>query len=52
MVHRNGKNKEGEEIEISKQVVQDVIDKVEKFVSEIDKEITKAQSSRLPRQIN
>lgn len=43
MVHRNGKNKEGEKIEISKEVVQTVIDEVEKFVTDIDEKITKAQ---------
>jgi hypothetical protein len=43
MVHRNGKNKEGEKIEITKDVVIDVITKVETFVTEIDEKITKAQ---------
>lgn len=43
MVHRNGKNKEGEKIEISKEVVQNAIDEVEKFVTDIDEKITKAQ---------
>ena len=43
MVHRNGKNKEGEEIEMSKSMVSDVITKVEIFVKAIDEEITKAQ---------
>jgi len=43
MVHRNGKNKEGEKIEITKDVVIDVIAKVETFVTEIDEKITKAQ---------
>lgn len=39
MVHRNGKNKEGQEIEISDETVNDVITKVEIFVNEIDKRI-------------
>lgn len=39
MVHRNGKNKEGETIDISKEVVDALIKRVEKFVEEIDKEI-------------
>jgi transcription elongation factor Elf1 len=43
MVHRNGKNKNGNEIELSEQVVNDVITKVEVFVKAIDEEITKAQ---------
>ena len=43
MVHRNGKNKEGEKIEITKDLVVDVIEKVEVFVKEIDEKITKAQ---------
>ncbi|MDA8910382.1 hypothetical protein N9I21_01180 [Crocinitomicaceae bacterium] len=43
MVHRNGKNKEGKKIEITKEVVIDVMAKVETFVTEIDEKITKAQ---------
>lgn len=43
MVHRNGKNKEGEKIEITKDLVIDVIAKVESFVTELDEKITKAQ---------
>ncbi|WP_149274353.1 HEPN domain-containing protein [Pareuzebyella sediminis] len=43
MVHRNGKNKEGVKIEITKELVVDVIDKVELFVKDIDEKITKAQ---------
>lgn len=45
MVHRNGKNKEGEKIEITKELVVEVIEKVELFVKNIDKKITKAQQS-------
>jgi len=41
MVHRNGKNKEGEKIEISQDVVTDVIEKVEKFVKEVESELNK-----------
>lgn len=41
MVHRNGKNKNGEKIEISREVVSSVIEKVEKFVQEIEDEIIK-----------
>jgi len=43
MVHRNGKNKEGEKIEITKELVVYVIEKVELFVKDIDEKITKAQ---------
>jgi hypothetical protein len=43
MVHRNGKNKEGKKIEITKELVIDVIDKVELFVQNIDEKIKKAQ---------
>jgi hypothetical protein len=43
MVHRNGKNKEGQKIEITKALVVDVIEKVELFVKDIDEKITKAQ---------
>ena len=43
MVHRNGKNKEGEKIEITKELVDDIIEKVELFVKDIDENITKAQ---------
>lgn len=43
MVHRNGKNKEGEKIEITKVVVTDVINKVENFVTELDEKITRAK---------
>lgn len=42
MVHRNGKNKEGEKIEISKEVVIKVIEDVENFVNDIEGKITKA----------
>ena len=42
MVHRNGKNKEGEKIDISKDVVQKIIDEVEAFVTDIDEKITRA----------
>ena len=42
MVHRNGKNKEGEKIEISKEVVNEVIIEVENFVNNIEGKITKA----------
>lgn len=45
MVHRNGKNKEGEKIEITKELVTEVIGKVELFVKDIDEKITKAQQS-------
>lgn len=41
MVHRNGKNKEGEKIEISKDVVSDVIDKVDNFVKDVETELNK-----------
>lgn len=40
MVHRNGKNKDGEKIELTKELTFDVIDKVEKFVQEIDSKLT------------
>jgi hypothetical protein len=36
LVHRNGKTKEGEQINISKEATTELIDKVEQFVSEID----------------
>ncbi len=36
MIHRNGKNKEGEEIELNQKAVKDVIDEVEIFVNSID----------------
>ena len=39
MVHRNGKNKDGEEIIISRQVVESVISRVEIFVGEIESEL-------------
>lgn len=40
MVHRNGKNKEGEKIELTKELVSEVIGKVEKFVKNIDEKLT------------
>lgn len=40
MVHRNGKNKEGEKIELTKELVSDVIRKVEEFVKNIDEKLT------------
>jgi hypothetical protein len=40
MVHRNGKNKEGEKIELTRELTSDVIDKVEKFVQDIDSKLT------------
>lgn len=40
MVHRNGKNKEGEKIELTKELASDVIDKVEKFVQDIESKLT------------
>lgn len=40
MVHRNGKNKEGERIELTKELTSDVIDKVEKFVQDIEGKLT------------
>lgn len=40
MVHRNGKNKEGEKIEITKDLISEVIDQVEKFVHDINDKLT------------
>lgn len=45
MVHRNGKNKDGQKIEITKKIVVDVIEKVESFVKDIDEKITKLSNS-------
>ncbi|MCT4587773.1 MAG: hypothetical protein N4A71_08125 [Carboxylicivirga sp.] len=39
LVHRNGKNKNGDKIKISKEVVDDVIDKVEEFAINIHENI-------------
>lgn len=44
MVHRNGKNKEGDKIEISKKVVSEVIEKVHGFVKSIEQEIHKKEN--------
>lgn len=41
MVHRNGKNKEGEKVQITKELIFDVIDKVDKFVQDINNKLTK-----------
>ncbi|MGV3611701.1 MAG: hypothetical protein ACO1N0_12165 [Fluviicola sp.] len=41
MVHRNGRTKEGEKIDISKSVVYNAIEKVEVLVNEIELEINK-----------
>jgi hypothetical protein len=49
MVHRNGKDKEGKKIEMTKELVFEVIERVELFVKEIDEKITRVQSSRRPR---
>ncbi|MBC7525282.1 MAG: hypothetical protein H7239_12700 [Flavobacterium sp.] len=40
MVHRNGKNKEGEKIELTKELVFDMIRKVEEFVNCINDKLT------------
>lgn len=45
MVHKNGKNKEGEKIEVTKELVVEVIGRVELFVQDIDEKITKAQQA-------
>lgn len=42
MVHRNGKNKEGVKINLTKNLVLDVIDKVNLFIQDIDAKITEA----------
>ncbi|NEO74727.1 HEPN domain-containing protein, partial [Moorena sp. SIO3H5] len=39
LVHRNGRTKEGQEINIDNMMVDDIISKVEKFISEIDQEL-------------
>ena len=39
MVHRNGKTKEGVDIEVSKSIVDDIISKIETFVNEINSKI-------------
>lgn len=44
IVHRNGKNKEGEKIEISKDVVYEVIKKVDAFVRYIEEVIYKKEN--------
>lgn len=46
IVHRNGKNKDGEKIEINESLIADIIDKVEKFVEEIDEKIKVHQASK------
>ncbi len=43
MVHRNGKNKEGEKIEITKELVDEVIESVKVFVQKIDEKIVEEQ---------
>jgi hypothetical protein len=48
LVHRNGKTKEGEEIEISKEAITDLIDEVEKFVGHIDAQLPKDESNDAP----
>jgi len=44
MVHRNGKNKKGETTPITRELVIDVIDKVQQFVESIDQRIAATQS--------
>ncbi len=39
MVHRNGKTKDGAEVEINEDIINDIITKVETFVNELDKKI-------------
>lgn len=39
LVHRNGRTKEGKEINIDNMMVDDIISKVEKFISEIDQKL-------------
>jgi hypothetical protein len=45
MVHRNGKNKDGEKIEISREVVAEVINKVDNFVKEVENQLNKNDES-------
>ncbi|WP_160680668.1 HEPN domain-containing protein [Clostridium sp. C8-1-8] len=40
IVHRNGKNKEKKEIEISKEDIDDVINKVVEFITDLDSKLT------------
>lgn len=46
MVHRNGKNKDGQEIILDTNSVNDVIYKVEKFIEEIESSLTKDDSQK------
>ena len=44
LVHRNGKTKDGEEIDISKGAITDLIDEIEKFVSHVDAQLPKEEN--------
>ena len=39
LVHRNGKNKEGQHFIITKEIISNLIDEIEKFVLNIDQQI-------------
>jgi len=39
LVHRNGKNKKGEQVLVSKEIIEEFISRVESFVDEIDKQL-------------
>mgnify|MGYP007066227974 FL=1 len=45
LVHRNGKTKEGEQVEVSKKMVSELLDTIEKFIKEIDDEIRDIKAS-------
>ncbi len=44
LVHRNGKTKDGEEIDISKGAITNLIDEIEKFVSHVDAQLPKEEN--------
>jgi hypothetical protein len=39
LVHRNGKNKKGDQVLVSKEIIEEFISRVESFVDEIDKQL-------------
>ncbi|WP_414619705.1 HEPN domain-containing protein [Calothrix sp. CCY 0018] len=43
LVHRNGKNKKGEEMKLDKKIVNEVIDDIQVFINEIDEKLINSQ---------
>ncbi|MGF1677185.1 MAG: HEPN domain-containing protein [Rivularia sp. (in: cyanobacteria)] len=43
LVHRNGKNKKGEETKLDKKIVNEVIDDIQVFINEIDEKLINSQ---------